>query len=49
MKRPLVADRDLALYGGLALTLGGMLLLHDAWEGRGRPRPWPMKLLGLVA
>lgn len=48
MNRPLVRDRQLALYGGLAATLLGALLLHDAWEARGRPRPWPMKLLGLV-
>lgn len=48
MGRPLVKDRQLALYGGLALTLAGALLLRDAWEARGQPRPWAMRLLGLV-
>lgn len=48
MARPLVRDRQVALYGGLALTLAGALLLRDAWEGRGRARPWAMKVLGLV-
>jgi hypothetical protein len=37
-----------ALYGGLALTLAGALLLHDAWEARGRVRPWLMRVVGIV-
>lgn len=48
MTRPLVRDRQLALYGGLALTLAGALLLRDAWETRGEKRPWAMRLVGLV-
>lgn len=48
MPRPLVRDRQLALYGGLAMTLGGALLLRDAWEHRGKDRPWAMRLIGLV-
>jgi hypothetical protein len=48
MTRPLVRDRQLALYAGLALTLAGALLLRDAWEARGRDRPWAMRLVGLV-
>lgn len=48
MARPIVRDRQLALYGGIALTLGGALLLRDAWENRGRARPWAVRLLGLV-
>lgn len=47
--RPLVKDRNVALYGGLALTLGGALLLRDAWERRGVQRPWVMRVLGLVS
>lgn len=46
--RPLVRDRQLALYGGLALTLAGALLLRDAWENRGVDRPWLMRVVGLV-
>lgn len=49
MRRPLVADRQLALYGGLACFALSALLLRDAWEARGIKRPWPMKLAGLVA
>lgn len=46
--RPLVRDRQLALYGGLAMTLAGALLLRDAWERRGKERPWIMRVVGLV-
>ena len=48
MKKPLVRNRELALYGGIALTLGGALLLRDAWETRGVDRPWLFRLVGLV-
>lgn len=46
--KPLVRDRQVALYGGLALTLAGALLLRDAWEHRGVDRPWVMRIIGLV-
>jgi hypothetical protein len=49
MRRPWIRDRELALYGGLALTIAGVLVLRDAFEDRGRPRPWPFKLFGLVS
>lgn len=48
MTRPLVRDRQLALYAGLALTAAGALLLRDAWENRGQQRPWAMRLVGIV-
>lgn len=48
MTRPLVKDRQLALYGGLAFTLVGALLLRDTWESRGVTRPWLMRIVGLV-
>lgn len=48
MIRPTVRDRDLALYGGVALSLAGAFLLRDAWERRGRKRPALMKVFGLV-
>lgn len=38
-KRPIVADRRVALALGVALFVGGALLLHDAYEGRGRNTP----------
>lgn len=38
-RRPIVPDRDLALYGGLALWLAGSFLLWDAYENRDRRRP----------
>lgn len=45
--RPLVRNRETALYLGIAMTLGGGLLLWDAWENRGAKRPWAMRLIGL--
>jgi hypothetical protein len=46
--RPLVRDRDVALYLGLALWVAGSVLLWDAWENRGRPRPLVAKLAGAL-
>jgi hypothetical protein len=40
-----VRDRRLALWGGVALLTVGSLLLHDAFEGRGKSRPWLTKFL----
>lgn len=48
MTRPFIRDRQLALYAGIAMTLGGAFLLRDAWERRGKPRPAVMKVVGLV-
>jgi hypothetical protein len=39
MGRPLVRDRSTAIVVGLGLTAAGMLLLYDAWEGRGGRKP----------
>lgn len=44
-RKPVVRDRHLALYGGIAALVVGSLLLHDAFEARGRSRPWVTKLL----
>ncbi len=38
-RRPLVASQSAAIVGGLAAFGLGWVLLHDAWEGRGRPTP----------
>lgn len=43
MTRPLVANRAVALYGGLVLFVAGAVLLHDAYEGRGRQTPLVMR------
>lgn len=43
--RPVIADRRVALLGGLALVAVGAWLLSDAYEHRGRPRPLAMRLL----
>lgn len=48
MGRPLLRNRELALYLGLAMTFAGAALLHDAWEARGHKRPWAMRLVGVV-
>lgn len=49
MARPiLTTDRNLALYAGIALTVLGAVLLRDAYENRGTPRPLAMRLAGLA-
>lgn len=42
---PLVADRHLALWGGIASLCLGSYLIYDAYEGRGRSRPWITRFL----
>jgi hypothetical protein len=44
-RRPIVRDRKAALWGGVAAIVVGSLLLHDAYEGRGKSRPWVTRLL----
>jgi len=46
--KPLIRDRNVALYLGLVMTLAGAALLHDAWEARGHKRPWAMRLVSLA-
>lgn len=38
-KRPIIADRRTAVVVGLALFVAGAIVLHDAYEGRGRDTP----------
>lgn len=40
-----VKDRQLALWGGVAAVVVGSLLLHDAFEHRGKTKPWIYRLL----
>jgi len=44
-RRPWVADRRTALWGGVALTVAGALLLWDAHERRGVERPFALRFL----
>lgn len=46
MTGPKVRNRTHALLGGYALVAAGAWLLYDAYERRGRKRPW---LLGKLA
>lgn len=45
MSRPHVPDRRTALLAGVALVSLGAWLLYDAYEARGRTRPFVMRLL----
>lgn len=45
MRKPWVRNRSTALWGGVACYVVGSLLLWDAFENRGRPRPFITKLL----
>lgn len=43
--RPYVGDRRVSLLGGLALVVAGAFLLRDAYERRGKSRPWALRLV----
>lgn len=43
MSRPFVRNRQTALLAGACMVVAGSFLLYDAYEGRGRQRPWGMK------
>jgi hypothetical protein len=45
-RRPWVRDKRVALACGLALYVAGSLLIYDAYERRGRERPFGMRLAG---
>lgn len=42
---PLVKDRKLALYLGVAAYVVGSVLLYDAYEARGKGRPFATRIL----
>lgn len=44
-RKLVVRDRRCALYGGVLCIVAGSLLLHQAYEARGRNRPWAIRLL----
>lgn len=45
MSRLVVRDRQLAQYGGIAALVVGSWLLWQAYEARGRQRPYALKWL----
>jgi hypothetical protein len=44
-RTPVVHDRRLALWGGVLMLCAGSFLLYDAYEGRGRTRPFVTRFL----
>ena len=44
-RRPYVKDRRVAQWGGVLAIFVGSALLYDAYENRGRHRPFATKLL----
>lgn len=45
MTRPMIGDRHVALAAGVALVVAGAFLITDAYERRGRTRPFLMRFL----
>lgn len=43
--RPTIPDRRTAQLGGVLLVCLGSWMLYDAYEGRGRSRPFMLRLL----
>jgi len=43
--KPLIADRRTAQIAGVLMVSAGAWLLYDAYERRGRTRPFALKLL----
>jgi len=44
-KRPVIRDRNTALWGGMACLILGSWLLYDAYEARGVSRPFAARFL----
>jgi len=40
MKHPIIRDQRAAVAVGGALVAAGFVVLYDAWDGRGRRKPW---------
>jgi len=45
MSKPVIPDRRTAQLAGVTFVCVGAFLLYDAYEARGRSRPFLMKLL----
>lgn len=44
-RSPVVPDRQMAVLGGVVFMCVGAFLLHDAYDARGRSRPFVMRFL----
>lgn len=44
-RSPVVPDRQMAVLGGVACMTLGAFLLYDAYDARGRSRPFLMRFL----
>lgn len=44
-RSPVVPDRQMAVLGGVAAITLGAFLLYDAYDARGRSRPFLMRFL----
>jgi hypothetical protein len=44
-RTPVIKDRQVALYAGIAALCLGSWLLYDAYEARGRQRPFAARFL----
>ena len=42
-RRPVIADRTHEITLAVALWAAGLYLMWDAWDNRGRRRPWPIR------
>lgn len=45
-RTPLIRDHATAVLVGLALIAAGGWILHETYEGRGKDRPYLIKVLG---
>lgn len=45
MSRPVIPDRRTAQLGGVLFVCLGAWMLYDAYEARGRSRPFGLRLL----
>jgi hypothetical protein len=45
VNRPVIRDQRAAQFTGVILVCVGAYLLYDAYEARGRTRPFAMRLL----
>lgn len=46
MSRPVIADQRAAALAGVLCLAAGVWLLRDAYERRGKSRPFPLRILG---
>lgn len=44
-QKPIIRNRQAALYGGIACILLGSVLLYDAYDNRGISRPFATRFL----